>query len=208
MHIKLTLLVILIAVLVMAGFPHGASASAIPNPPGSDLISVGSHPRPCIRAFYIVRPGDTLFRIGLRFGVNYLILAQFNHLRNPNRIFFGMPLLIPCSNIYLPRPAPYSPGYPPPPPPQRQPPSPGAQSNVSIVDFRFAPATITVRMGQTVVWRNNGSASHTTTSDAGLWDSETLNPGQTFPRTFATAGTFTYHCEIHPSMRGSIVVTR
>lgn len=209
---------ILIATLLSAGFPRAASAN-------QDVVSPTSAPtygawpaRACFRAFYIVHPGDNLFRIGLRFHVNYLAIAQFNRLRNPNLIFFGMPLLIPCANAYAPNPSPYSPAYPPnrspyspmnPPaqPPRMVAPSPGGQSNVTIMDFQFAPATLNIRMGQTVVWRNNGPSLHTTTSDSGLWSSATLSTGQTFSHTFAAAGTFTYHCAIHPFMHGTIVVT-
>lgn len=197
---------ILVVMLITAGFPLGASAGAAPALPAPGAATYGAWPpRPCVRAVYLVRPGDNLFRIGLRFGVNYLVLAQFNRLRNPNLIFFGMPLFIPCKNFYPPSASPYPPGRPPVQPPKPVP-APGGQSNVAIMDFQFAPATINVRVGQTVMWRNNGPSPHTSTSDSGLWDSGTLNPGRSFSRTFTTAGMFTYHCEIHPSMRGTVVV--
>jgi len=94
----------------------------------------------------------------------------------------------------------------------------GGQGMVNIQNFAFNPGTITVRVGQQVVWMNNDSAPHTTTSGscsggtctpAPGWDSGTLNPGQSFAFTFTTAGTFTYFCRIHgASMQGTVVVTQ
>src|SRR3990172_11365902 len=84
-----------------------------------------------------------------------------------------------------------------------------ATVNVSMVDNVFQPQTITIQVGDTVVWTNNGALPHTSTSDtAGMWDSGILSPGQTFSRTFDTAGTFPYNCTIHRSlgMVGTVIV--
>jgi len=79
---------------------------------------------------------------------------------------------------------------------------------VKIINFAFKPKTITIAKGTKVRWRNDGSVSHTTTSNKGLWDSGVLAPGATFGRLFRKVGTFKYHCTIHPTlMRGKIVVT-
>ena len=78
---------------------------------------------------------------------------------------------------------------------------------VTIVNFAFQPATLEVPVGTTVTWTNQGSAPHTVTADDGSFDSGTLQPGGTFSMTFDTPGTFIYHCEIHPNMMGTIVVT-
>src|SRR5829696_1777671 len=78
---------------------------------------------------------------------------------------------------------------------------------VTIVDFAFQPASLEVPAGTTVTWTNSGAAPHTVTADDGAFDSDRLAPGATFSQTFDTAGTFTYHCEIHPQMTGTIVVT-
>ena len=56
------------------------------------------------------------------------------------------------------------------------------------------------------MWVNRGNTPHTVTSDDGLFDSEALNPGESFMFTFPEAGTFSYHCEIHPFMTGSVTV--
>ena len=78
---------------------------------------------------------------------------------------------------------------------------------VSIVDFAFQPASMQVPAGTTVTWTNSGAATHTVTADNDAFDSGRLAPGASFSQTFAAAGTFTYHCEIHPQMIGTIVVT-
>ncbi len=77
---------------------------------------------------------------------------------------------------------------------------------VSIVDFAFQPASVTVPVGATVTWTNNGMAPHTSTSSAGGWDSGSLTSGQSFSFTFPRAGSFSYICTIHPSMMGTVVV--
>ena len=80
-------------------------------------------------------------------------------------------------------------------------------SAVSIVDFAFQPASLEVPVGTTVTWTNAGAAPHTVTADDGAFDSGELAPGASFSQTFDTAGSFAYHCEIHPNMTGTIVVT-
>lgn len=87
-----------------------------------------------------------------------------------------------------------------------------AANQVNIVGqngrYAFDPATLTVKKGTQVVWTNTSDASHTVTSDTGVFQSPgTLATNQTYQFTFATAGTFTYHCDIHPYMTGTIVVT-
>jgi len=85
-----------------------------------------------------------------------------------------------------------------------------AQTNsgsVTIADFQFTPASMQVAQGTTVTWTNNGPANHTSTSDTGAWDSGVLAPGKSFSFKFNTPGTFTYHCTIHPNMKGTITVT-
>ena len=77
--------------------------------------------------------------------------------------------------------------------------------------FGFVPATITIKVGTTVTWTNNTSAPHTVTSDDGkTFDSGVNTPiganGGTFSFTFTKAGTFTYHCQIHPFMKATVIV--
>jgi plastocyanin len=87
--------------------------------------------------------------------------------------------------------------------------SSGASGNaVSIVNFNFQPSGLTVAAGTAVTWTNTTTdTTHTTTSNDGVWDSGHLDPGKTFSFTFTRAGTFAFHCNIHPSMTGTITVT-
>jgi plastocyanin len=80
-------------------------------------------------------------------------------------------------------------------------------TGVTIVDFAFQPAYIAVAAGSTVSWYNAGGAPHTVTSDVGAFDSGTLGSGGGFSMTFWTPGTYTYHCNIHPSMVGTVQVS-
>lgn len=83
-----------------------------------------------------------------------------------------------------------------------------ATVNVSIAGFAFAPATLNAQAGDTVVWTNNDSVPHTATSDSGSPSFSTgqIAAGSSASVTFTAAGTYTYFCEIHPGMRGTIAV--
>ncbi len=88
----------------------------------------------------------------------------------------------------------------------------GTVANVKIVEkndkYMFDPATLTIKTGTQVVWTNMSDAPHTVTSDNGTFNtSSNLTQNQTFMFTFTTAGTFTYHCNIHPYMKATITVT-
>jgi amicyanin len=78
--------------------------------------------------------------------------------------------------------------------------------------FAFSPTTLTIKVGSTVTWTNMTPAPHTVTSDDGKsFDSGLSNPiapsGGTYSFTFKQAGTFSYHCQIHPYMKATIIVT-
>src|SRR5215203_2647500 len=79
-------------------------------------------------------------------------------------------------------------------------------TQVSIQDFFFSPADVTVEPGTTVTWVNEGTVPHTVTSDDGQFDSGVLMPGDSYTVMFKGRGTITYYCAIHPSMRGSVTV--
>jgi plastocyanin len=85
--------------------------------------------------------------------------------------------------------------------------SSGASANISASDgLTFAPSTATITHGQSVCWQNNGSVGHTVTSNDGTSFNTSLPSGQIFVHTFATAGSFPYHCNIHAGMTGTITV--
>ncbi len=77
---------------------------------------------------------------------------------------------------------------------------------VTIQGFAFGPKSLTVPVGSTVTWTNQDPTQHTVTADDGSFGSQPLPTGQTFSQTFSKAGTFAYHCTIHPSMTATIVV--
>jgi plastocyanin len=82
-----------------------------------------------------------------------------------------------------------------------------ADMAITIQNFAFNPATITVPVGTKVTWTNQDPATHTVTSDTGAFDSKNLTTGQAFSFTFSQAGSFAYHCSIHTRMVATIVVT-
>jgi plastocyanin len=85
--------------------------------------------------------------------------------------------------------------------------TPVATDAVSIKNFAFSPAAVTVAAGSTVVWTNNDSVQHDITFDGGGIASSVLNQNDTFSHTFPTAGTYHYICSIHPFMHGTVIVT-
>jgi plastocyanin len=78
--------------------------------------------------------------------------------------------------------------------------------SVDIGDNFFDPPDVAVEPGSTITWTNNGALPHTVTADDGSFDSGRLNPGDSYTVAFGGQGTVTYHCTIHPEMRGSVTV--
>jgi plastocyanin len=81
-----------------------------------------------------------------------------------------------------------------------------ADHAVAISGFSFSPKSVTVTVGDTVTWTNSDAQSHTATADDGSWDTDNIANGTSKSITFSTAGTFAYHCSIHPAMTGTVVV--
>jgi plastocyanin len=81
----------------------------------------------------------------------------------------------------------------------------GAAVKVDISDFKFAPATVTVKAGSKVSWVNHDSAPHTATSGHDF-DTGTLKQGDTKTVTLDKPGTYTYICQFHAFMNGKVVV--
>ena len=77
---------------------------------------------------------------------------------------------------------------------------------VEIADFAFAPATLTITVGDTVTWTNQDAVAHTATSTTGVFDSGDLEQGESYSVTFTAPGTYDYLCTPHPSMTGRVVV--
>jgi plastocyanin len=79
-------------------------------------------------------------------------------------------------------------------------------AKVEIVDFEFAPSTVTIQEGGKVTWINRDSEEHTATFDDGSFDSGELAEGKLKSESFKQPGTYAYHCEIHPEMIGTVEV--
>jgi plastocyanin len=77
---------------------------------------------------------------------------------------------------------------------------------VQIVEFTYEPDPVVVQAGGKVIWQNEDTAPHTATADDGSFDTGTIEKGKLGSATFKEPGTFTYHCEIHPTMHGTVEV--
>jgi plastocyanin len=85
----------------------------------------------------------------------------------------------------------------------------GAPVEILIQSFAFSPNSVTVPVGTEVKWTNLDSPGHNITSDDGTTiKSPKLAQGESWSMVFSTPGTYTYFCSIHPSMKGTIVVTQ
>jgi plastocyanin len=78
--------------------------------------------------------------------------------------------------------------------------------DVKIDNFTFGPADVTVKAGSTITWTNRDDIPHTVVSTDKVVKSKVLDTDDHFSFTFASPGTFTYFCSIHPKMTGRIVV--
>jgi plastocyanin len=81
-----------------------------------------------------------------------------------------------------------------------------ANASVEMGDDFFRPSSVTVAAGDTVTWTNGGD-DHTVTADDNSFDSGNMVGGDTYRRTFDTAGSYSYVCAYHDDMRGTVVVT-
>jgi len=77
-------------------------------------------------------------------------------------------------------------------------------NEVTIKNLSFSPSALNIKSGGIIIWRNDDSVPHNIKS-AGF-NSQTLNPGDSFQFQFKTSGTFDYSCGIHPEMKGKIIV--
>jgi plastocyanin len=93
----------------------------------------------------------------------------------------------------------------------------GATKSVTVANFSFTPQAVKVKLADSVLWTNVGSVNHTATSDGvndgsgftgiGLWNSGAIAHNGMFSFQFTFAGTYPYHCSIHPSlMTGTVKV--
>jgi plastocyanin len=81
-----------------------------------------------------------------------------------------------------------------------------AVATVHIRNFMFVPATLTVAPGTVVTFINDDQEPHTVTANNKAFDSEGLDTNQKWPHAFAKVGTYTFFCEVHPYMHGTVIV--
>ena len=92
-------------------------------------------------------------------------------------------------------------------------PTPGGEASSVVIPVgaellgnrAYSPDSLSIAVGSTVTWQNADSVAHTTTSN-GAFDSGLVRAGGQFSFTFQSAGTFSYHCTIHPGMVGVVTV--
>jgi len=80
------------------------------------------------------------------------------------------------------------------------------QFTINIKNLAFSTQQLEVSKGQEVTFTNNDSTTHIVVADDQSFDSGQIAPGKEYKKTFDTVGTFSYHCSIHPSMTGEIIV--
>jgi plastocyanin len=79
------------------------------------------------------------------------------------------------------------------------------ETSVTIDNFTFQPAQLTVKVGTTVTWKNHDDIPHAIVS-AGKFRSKTLDTDDSYSFTFTAAGDYKYFCSLHPHMTGTITV--
>jgi plastocyanin len=78
--------------------------------------------------------------------------------------------------------------------------------SVVIQNFTFQPQTATINVGESITWLNTDGLNHTATSDSGMFDTGAIPASGNRTVSFSTAGSYAYHCSIHTTMHGTIVV--
>lgn len=80
----------------------------------------------------------------------------------------------------------------------------GAQ--IVISDYKYEPADITIKAGESVTWTNEDAVQHNAAADDGAFEGPLLSKGESYTFTFNTPGTYPYHCTPHPFMKATVTV--
>jgi plastocyanin len=130
-------------------------------------------------------------------------------------LLFGAALLVSCAPApiavapaaaALPTPVPPGALATIPPPKTAHPTDANGGPQVTVENFNFVSATVTVPAGTTVVWTNADDIEHTVTASDSSFSSQPIEPDGQFSYMFTTPGTYTYFCAIHPFMTGKVIV--
>jgi plastocyanin len=84
--------------------------------------------------------------------------------------------------------------------------APSQRVKVVMKGSTFTPASVTIRVGDTVTWQNQESVTHNVAADDGSFTSQDFRKGGSFSFTFARPGIYSYSCRLHPNMRGKVIV--
>jgi Copper binding proteins, plastocyanin/azurin family len=108
-----------------------------------------------------------------------------------------------------PEPSPTPTPHPSPPPPTQPTPIPDLIINIVGVagSMSYSPSSAGAQVGQKVIWRNQDSQAHTATADGGAFSTGLISPGGQASVTMTSAGSFPYHCQVHPTMTGNLSVS-
>ena len=82
----------------------------------------------------------------------------------------------------------------------------GAAVQVIMKNGAYDPATVTIKVGDTVTWTNQDTHQHNVVADSGEFFSQPLSEGGTYGFKFTKAGTYPYSCSIHPGETGTVIV--
>ena len=85
--------------------------------------------------------------------------------------------------------------------------SEGTTHKIDIKNLKFSPASLDIKVGDTVEWTNSDDRDHTVVADDESFKSDNMSHGQTFKFTFKSKGKFKYSCTYHPRMKGTITVS-
>jgi plastocyanin len=91
--------------------------------------------------------------------------------------------------------------------PSRTAASAGSPTEITIKNFSFSPTPLAVKVGQPISVTNRDTTDHTFTDGAGAFDTDHIAPATSKTVTLTKAGTYHYHCKIHPFMTGEIDVS-
>jgi plastocyanin len=79
-------------------------------------------------------------------------------------------------------------------------------TTVQLRNDAYAPSSVTIHTGDTVDFVNNDDDAHTVTATDGSFDSKGLDTHQSWSHTFTKAGVYRYFCQLHPFMKGTVIV--
>ena len=81
------------------------------------------------------------------------------------------------------------------------------KTTITIDNFTFTPAELTIAKGTTITWVNHDDIPHSVVENDKKFRSKALDTDDSYSFTFAAEGTFQYFCGLHPHMVGKVIVT-